>query len=257
MRRAARRRVGVGSVSTDRGGAEGAVGTRQVLRPRVASSPGRVSRLCKGAPSSSPRGRRPLGRTRALRTTPGAADAPAHAVSAARDGRATAVQSGWTPPRREIGHCARGVGRHILKSRAASRETRRMLGDGPEPVASPSSRGPGFSPFKAETRVRIPLGTPISLPPVQPRRNTDRDHGLRRREPPRRAGAIGVDGRARRPAGAVTLSRGCGTTVDDLWDAVTNRQRIPRWFLPVHGDLEPGGRYRLEGKAGVDELHAS
>ena len=55
--------------------------------------------------------------------------------------------------------------------------------------------------------------------------------------------------RDRRPAGAVTLSRGCGTTVDDLWDAVTNRERIPRWFLPVHGDLEPGGRYRLEGNA--------
>ena len=52
-----------------------------------------------------------------------------------------------------------------------------------------------------------------------------------------------------RPAGAVTLSRGCGATVADLWDAVTNRERIPRWFLPVQGDLEPGGRYRLEGNA--------
>ena len=52
-----------------------------------------------------------------------------------------------------------------------------------------------------------------------------------------------------RPAGVVALSRGCAATVDDLWDAVTNRERIPRWFLPVHGDLEPGGRYRLEGNA--------
>ena len=51
MRRAARRWVGVGSVSTDRGGAEGSAGTRQVLRQRVASSPSRVSRLCRGAPS--------------------------------------------------------------------------------------------------------------------------------------------------------------------------------------------------------------
>ena len=33
------------------------------------------------------------------------------------------------------------------------------------PRASPSSRGLGFSPFKAETRVRIPLGTP---PPFGP-----------------------------------------------------------------------------------------
>ena len=52
------------------------------------------------------------------------------------------------------------------------------------------------------------------------------------------------------PARAVTLSRGYDTTVDDLWDAVTSRGRIPRWFLPVSGDLELGGRYRLEGNAG-------
>lgn len=36
----------------------------------------------------------------------------------------------------------------------------------------------------------------------------------------------------------------------DLWDALTNRERIPRWFLPVSGDLEVGGRYQLEGNAG-------
>ncbi len=52
------------------------------------------------------------------------------------------------------------------------------------------------------------------------------------------------------PARAVTLSRGYDTTVDDLWDAVTSRERIPRWFAPVSGDLELGGRYQLEGNAG-------
>jgi uncharacterized protein YndB with AHSA1/START domain len=36
----------------------------------------------------------------------------------------------------------------------------------------------------------------------------------------------------------------------DLWDALTNAERIPRWFLPVSGNLEPGGRYQLEGNAG-------
>ena len=36
----------------------------------------------------------------------------------------------------------------------------------------------------------------------------------------------------------------------DLWDALTNADRIPRWFLPVSGDLEPGGRYQIEGNAG-------
>ena len=53
-----------------------------------------------------------------------------------------------------------------------------------------------------------------------------------------------------RPARAVTLSRGYDTTVDDLWDAVTSRERIPRWFVPVSGDLELGGRYQLAGNAG-------
>ena len=36
----------------------------------------------------------------------------------------------------------------------------------------------------------------------------------------------------------------------DLWDAVTNPERLPRWFLPVSGDLKPGGRYQLQGHAG-------
>ena len=53
-----------------------------------------------------------------------------------------------------------------------------------------------------------------------------------------------------RPAYAVTLARGQATTLDDLWDAATDRARIPRWFLPVSGDLELGGRFQLEGNAG-------
>jgi uncharacterized protein YndB with AHSA1/START domain len=36
----------------------------------------------------------------------------------------------------------------------------------------------------------------------------------------------------------------------DLWDALTNAERIPRWFLPITGDLHVGGRYQLEGNAG-------
>lgn len=40
------------------------------------------------------------------------------------------------------------------------------------------------------------------------------------------------------------------TSADDLWDALTSAERLPRWFLPVTGDLEVGGRYQLEGNAG-------
>ena len=52
------------------------------------------------------------------------------------------------------------------------------------------------------------------------------------------------------PARAATLTRSYATTVEDLWDAVTNGERIPRWFLPVSGELEDGSRYQLEGNAG-------
>ena len=53
-----------------------------------------------------------------------------------------------------------------------------------------------------------------------------------------------------RPARAVTLVRSYNTTVDDLWDALTNVERLPRWFLPITGELTLGGRYQLEGNAG-------
>jgi uncharacterized protein YndB with AHSA1/START domain len=56
-----------------------------------------------------------------------------------------------------------------------------------------------------------------------------------------------IDGR---PARAVVAERVYGTDVEDLWDAITNAERIPRWFLPVSGDLRLGGRYQLEGNAG-------
>jgi uncharacterized protein YndB with AHSA1/START domain len=36
----------------------------------------------------------------------------------------------------------------------------------------------------------------------------------------------------------------------DLWDALTSADRIPRWYLPVTGDLKAGGRYQLKGNAG-------
>ena len=55
-------------------------------------------------------------------------------------------------------------------------------------------------------------------------------------------------------AKVVTVSQVYPTDVDDLWDACTNPERIPRWFLPVSGDLRLGGRYQLEGNAGGEVL---
>jgi uncharacterized protein YndB with AHSA1/START domain len=50
-------------------------------------------------------------------------------------------------------------------------------------------------------------------------------------------------------ARVITVSQTYRGSLDDVWDACTNPERIPRWFLPVSGDLRVGGRYQLEGNA--------
>jgi uncharacterized protein YndB with AHSA1/START domain len=55
-------------------------------------------------------------------------------------------------------------------------------------------------------------------------------------------------------ARVVVLRREYAAPVDAVWDAVTNPERIPRWFLPVSGDMRLGGRYQLEGNAGGEIL---
>jgi len=47
-----------------------------------------------------------------------------------------------------------------------------------------------------------------------------------------------------------TISQVYDADVAELWDACTNAERIPRWFLPISGDLRLHGRYQLEGNAG-------
>ena len=50
-------------------------------------------------------------------------------------------------------------------------------------------------------------------------------------------------------ARVVTISQSYDTDAADLWDACTNIERIPRWFLPITGDLRLGGQYQLDGNA--------
>lgn len=52
------------------------------------------------------------------------------------------------------------------------------------------------------------------------------------------------------PARMVVAERTYPAPPDDVWDALTNRERIPRWLLPISGELRLGGRYQLEGNAG-------
>ncbi len=55
------------------------------------------------------------------------------------------------------------------------------------------------------------------------------------------------DGQATR---VVVATRVYDTDPGDLWDALTSAERIPRWFLPISGELRLGGRYQLTGNAG-------
>ena len=52
------------------------------------------------------------------------------------------------------------------------------------------------------------------------------------------------------PAHVVELRRTFRAPAGDLWDACTNPERVRRWFLPLSGDLRPGGTFQLEGNAG-------
>lgn len=52
------------------------------------------------------------------------------------------------------------------------------------------------------------------------------------------------------PAHVVEIRRRVPAPVADVWDACTDPERVARWFLPLSGDLRPGGRFQLQGNAG-------
>jgi uncharacterized protein YndB with AHSA1/START domain len=52
----------------------------------------------------------------------------------------------------------------------------------------------------------------------------------------------------------VTVSRSYDADAGDVWDALTDPERLPRWFYPVTGDLREGGTFQLVGNAGGDIL---
>ena len=45
-----------------------------------------------------------------------------------------------------------------------------------------------------------------------------------------------------------TVAQTYPAPIDDVWDALTSAERLPRWFLPVSGDLRLGGRYAHRGQ---------
>ena len=49
---------------------------------------------------------------------------------------------------------------------------------------------------------------------------------------------------------AVLIRRSYDAPNLEVWDALTDPERIKRWFYPVSGDLQLGGTFQLEGNAG-------
>ncbi len=49
---------------------------------------------------------------------------------------------------------------------------------------------------------------------------------------------------------SVLLRREYDAPIEDVWNAVTDPDRMKRWFMPVSGDLREGGDFQLEGNAG-------
>ena len=64
---------------------------------------------------------------------------------------------------------------------------------------------------------------------------------------------------SRRTAGdaeevSVLLTRRYDAAIEDVWDAITDPDRIKRWMMPISGDLRVGGKFQLEGNAGGEIL---
>lgn len=67
----------------------------------------------------------------------------------------------------------------------------------------------------------------------------------------RRVNTLAPDGGEVR---VVVVRRTLDASVDQTWSALTETDRVPRWFLPLTGDLRVGGRFQLEGHAGGEVL---
>jgi uncharacterized protein YndB with AHSA1/START domain len=53
---------------------------------------------------------------------------------------------------------------------------------------------------------------------------------------------------------SVLLKRSYGASVEDVWDALTDPERMRRWLMPITGELKIGGSFPLEGNAGGEIL---
>lgn len=56
---------------------------------------------------------------------------------------------------------------------------------------------------------------------------------------------------------SVVMQRRYEADIKDVWSALTEPERVQRWFYPLSGDLRAGGSFQLQGNAGGDILECS
>ena len=94
-----------------------------------------------------------------------------------------------------------------------------------------------------------------SAPPRPTRRRRTTPHDRHRPGDRRRSQReVGTGRHAAGEGHVVRLRRTYDAPIEDVWDALTNPERIGRWFLPISGDYRLGGRYQFEGNAGGEIL---
>jgi len=70
----------------------------------------------------------------------------------------------------------------------------------------------------------------------------------------RQIGAIRREVTADEELVRVQMDRRYPAAAADVWNALTDPDRIRRWLLPISGDLRVGGSFQLEGNAGGEIL---
>jgi uncharacterized protein YndB with AHSA1/START domain len=65
---------------------------------------------------------------------------------------------------------------------------------------------------------------------------------------------VRIEDRDGERARVVVATQTYDAEISEVLDTITSAERIPRWFMPVTGDLRLGGRYQLEGNAGGEIL---
>src|SRR5215210_5060632 len=137
-----------------------------------------------------------------------------------------------------------GAARARLRDRAGRRRAAALRG---RPRSAPRRRrlaralppGVGPAPRRARHRDR-----PRATPPPTPTGGHMTETEL--------PGTFREVGRRRIAAGdarSAILRRTYDAPIDDVWSACTEPERLNRWFLPVSGDLRPGGSFSLQGNA--------